>query len=69
MVPRILSSDPCLRDWDIECTYAPEYVQKIDNISFGVLILGGAVIYAMIAVIFFTLLFTAVELAAKKKGK
>ena len=32
-VPRVLSDDPCLRDWDIDCTSAGGVLQAMDIVG------------------------------------
>lgn len=65
-VPRLLSSDPCLRDWDIACTYAPEYVQLFDKV--GTVIALAA--FTVLCIAFPSLLaLTAWLYMAKSKGR
>jgi len=40
-IPRLLSSDPCFNDWDIECTYAPGILRTMDWTGLLVVFLGA----------------------------
>ena len=56
-LPLLISKDPCLRDWDVVCTYAPSYIQTINSAEMAIYILT----YGMFQIL---LLCIAVVLAA-----
>lgn len=66
VLPRILSNDICLRDWDFECTSVPNYVQFIYNSSFPLVFLFYGLFFATLAI---TTLNIVSRLFAKFSGK
>jgi hypothetical protein len=66
IAPRVISSDPCLRDWDIECTTvdtATEVVHRISEFFILPVVANGAIIVLILVTItnFFTKVVKAVQ--------
>ena len=50
-VPRLLSDDPCLRDWDIECTSAGVGLEIIDLIGTLLVVVATRVIPIVLVIV------------------
>lgn|GEM_PF-3310822 len=69
-LPKLLSSDPCLRDWDIECTYAPGIVRALDV---GGLVLGmlawTLMWFMLVASVILSIIIIVKKFLSRKKKK
>lgn len=50
-VPRLLSDDPCLRDWDIECTSAGVALEILDLIGTFLVVIATRVIPIVLVIV------------------
>lgn len=50
-VPRLLSDDPCLRDWDIECTSAGVGLEILDLIGTFLVVIATRVIPIVLVIV------------------